>query len=528
MDGRVALTRSRWGLWAILLAGCPTAPPSPDTGGDTRAPPDTANADAASPSGTVSEVLHPCDTGEDLDGDCYDATTDCDESNPEIHPDAPKVCDWVDHDCDGLLDCSSEEAWATIDDGRDSSADLFKLAGDLDGDGVEEISVAGTSSNFGTYSASFSVGSLRRGHSDLVGVRAQGYLYPIGDANGDGLADLALTHAGDPYRWYIWYSDGNLDGRLLTSADASVAVDEEEYGPVGVLGSVDLDGDGEREVRVYSTSFSDYDGDTDACIGFVSPRHLGTPLGTVAAGPGYCFVSEQDGNLQLSYTFSVGDVDGDGLSDQSWVNVGREEVSFGVIAAHDFAIGAARVQLPDYPSVGRCTTCKEPRLYDAGDADRDGLADVVLTDYYSPGDQTVYVLSGAVLGGEFSEEDAWWRVAPEGTEVLDSMSCGSARSATLDGTPVLYVPYSESDAVRDSDGEPAPVVTLFTNLSEVGTFGIGDATWAAIPGRPIWANNPNSVLFHPDANDDGIPDLVLWNRNYFNGITIWSGADLVP
>lgn len=41
---------------------------------------------------------------QDADGDGYDNTADCDDSNPDINPDAIEECDGVDNNCDGQID----------------------------------------------------------------------------------------------------------------------------------------------------------------------------------------------------------------------------------------------------------------------------------------------------------------------------------------------------------------------------------------------------------------------------------------
>jgi hypothetical protein len=53
----------------------------------------------------------------DADGDGYLAPDDCDDTNPDINPDAAEVCDGVDDNCDGVADDGLATSWYADADG---------------------------------------------------------------------------------------------------------------------------------------------------------------------------------------------------------------------------------------------------------------------------------------------------------------------------------------------------------------------------------------------------------------------------
>ena len=46
----------------------------------------------------------------DNDGDGYSSDVDCDDNEPDVHPDAQEVCDTVDNNCDGVVDEDAVDA----------------------------------------------------------------------------------------------------------------------------------------------------------------------------------------------------------------------------------------------------------------------------------------------------------------------------------------------------------------------------------------------------------------------------------
>ena len=54
--------------------------------------------------GAMSLNAQCCGTGQDADGDTFCSSTDCNDTNADVYPDAPEICDGLDNDCDGYID----------------------------------------------------------------------------------------------------------------------------------------------------------------------------------------------------------------------------------------------------------------------------------------------------------------------------------------------------------------------------------------------------------------------------------------
>jgi hypothetical protein len=92
-------------------------------------PEDTDDTPVSGDSGTTQDSGPPADTSDsgpvsptDQDGDGFDESEDCDDTDPDVSPDATEVCDGVDNDCDDEVD-------------EDDAADVTTWYLDSDGDG---------------------------------------------------------------------------------------------------------------------------------------------------------------------------------------------------------------------------------------------------------------------------------------------------------------------------------------------------------------------------------------------------------
>lgn len=67
----------------------------------------------------------------DADGDGYERPADCDDDNPEVHPDATEVCDGIDNNCSGIVDTNATDRrrwWRDADGDGTGDPDDMKLA----------------------------------------------------------------------------------------------------------------------------------------------------------------------------------------------------------------------------------------------------------------------------------------------------------------------------------------------------------------------------------------------------------------
>jgi len=250
----------------------------------------------------------------------------------------------------GVVGDGSIDSTVTIDDRITngptlSDDDYYTISvtsiGDLDGDGVSDIAVGadgddGTGTDQGAVHIHFlntdgSVdstveinGSTTNGPT-LSDNDYYGHVTSIGDLDGDGVSDLAVGAPGDDTGGdtrgavYIHFmnTDGSIDSTVKiddTTANGPVLSDEDSYG-FGIASIGDLNGDGVSDLAVGALDddaggtsqgalhihFMNTDGSIDSTVEI---------NGSTTNGP-----TLSDGDFYGISVASIGDLDGDGVSD---------------------------------------------------------------------------------------------------------------------------------------------------------------------------------------------------------------------
>ncbi len=293
---------------------------------------------------TVASCLQPSGTTE--------AAEDCDDADASVHPDAEEVCDDLDNDCDGFIDVTERELEPVASVGLAELSIVGELgradvghtvvpAGDLDGDGVEDVLVAAPGAERGLGAVYVFHGPLA-GELDLsdadaalvgdTAIGAAGYSVAVGDLDGDGHPDLAI---GAPSRrvldgasWRegaVFVARGPFAGRVdLGAADAiHVAADDSDAAGASVA-FVDTDGDGVLELAIGAPT-ADGGATADGAVYLVHAPLADSELehaDLLIAGPG--------GSARFGAALTGADLDGDG----------DDEIVVGAWAAGDDEQGA--------------------------------------------------------------------------------------------------------------------------------------------------------------------------------------------
>ncbi len=439
--------------------------------------------------------------GDDLDRDHSAAPADCDDADAAIRPGAVEGCgDAVDQDCDGDPDASCDPTALSVADAVTTWGDQpvdadagerLADAGDLDGDGLDDLIIAGVGSGEGTVAAAWYVitDAGVSGPRSLTDAAAtlEGTAYDdgpcdvtaAGDLTGDGVPDV-IAH-GQLYA-------GPVGGVLGPDALGATSW-ASDYHP---LGAHDVDGDGAPDLVLAA-------GGTQPTLTlYAGPL----PPGRLDYEAPAATLRWNWENAELGTALAAGDLDGDGVDDLAVAATsGIQPVSMLYTLAGPLVDG----WLEDEATA----TLSETHSYDGfaavviADLDGDGLADLTFgapgIDTDDNGDGAVFAfLGGAPVGAQ----------TPEGATFRAMGSAGSLAGSSLsvlpgggDGGGLLVGGPGDSDA-----GASAGNAWALNGPLGAGTRWLVDAD-AHIIGEQAGDALGTAVVALPDLDGDGLAEL---------------------
>ena len=463
---------------------------------------------------------------------------DCDDTDAARWSGADEVCDdGRVNDCDGDADAAteacdwdSEQSLSTVglamtgEAAYDYAGSAVARAGDADGDGVPDLLVGATRHEedrssgaaylvLGAPDAEGSVGDLA--WATLIGETSSAHagssVCTAGDQDGDGLDDLIVGSAN----LSVGASQGGgayvVYGLPVGTVDLSTA-EMAFYGDTYLLqagdsvsGGSDLDGDGLPEVAIGGTG---YPGRGYGEGAFVL---LGPVSGTL--GPADADLSITDGATGTSTggrVLLLGDTDGDGLGD---LLAGSTSATIsGVKSGAAFLFvnpGTGTLSVDDADATIRSDAAdRVGYLFEVGDLDGDGLADVGVTAKLRSGGAGVAGVWLSPLSGTVLHADADLSVTGSSASSLGGRHSG--QDVNGDGALDLLV-----GAPNDGTAGGAAGAAALYYGPRTGALTLDDADVLLLGGTK-WSGDYAGVsgAMVGDLDGDGRSELLIGATGY--------------
>ena len=369
-----------------------------------------------------------------------------------------------------------EDAWATLygEGAGDSAGEVIAWAGDVDGDGLDDMLVGAPRNDVAGYNygraylvlaASLQAGETSLSTADALFDGAYGMGIAVdgaGDVDGDGLDDVLLGGSGV----YLFYGAdlGTTSLVPVSTAHAHILGEIGDHVGQAAAGAGDVDGDGLDDVLI-GGSGHDGSGNNSGRAWLFLGASLAPGGDFAVSAADLTMLSTRTGSTVGSGVAAAGDVDGDGLADMlvgaksysgAVQSVGRVYLVLGsqLSSTGYFSLASAHVTITgdaQYTYLGES-------LASAGDVDGDGLADVLMGSWReSEGGQyagKTWLFRGSSLapGGSFQVADADAAFVAEALGDRLGLTATTAGDLDGDGLDDLLLGAGQNDLAGNDSG----------------------------------------------------------------------------
>jgi Ca2+-binding RTX toxin-like protein len=453
---------------------------------------------------------------------------------------------------------------------RDYAGRSVSAAGDVNGDGVDDLIVGATGGDDGGnnageayviyggsasgFGAVVDLSTLRAPYGfiiqgDAAGDRAGWSVSSAGDVNGDGIEDVIVgaprgddggDRAGEAYVIYgvAGASRGLVDLTALTAAQGFVIQGDAEYDQAGfsVSSAADVNGDGIDDLIVgarYGNGGGNRAGEAYVIYGVAGTSRGTLDLTALTAAQGFIIQGDAPFDEAGWSVSSAGDVNGDGIEDvivgaplgsDGGDNAGEAYVIYGVTGTTRGTVDLTG--LAARPAEGFIIQGDAPfdtagfSVSSAGDVNGDGLDDLIVG---APsgrdggnGAGEAYVIYG-VAGTSRGTLDLTALTAAQGFIIQGDApfdeagrSVSSAGDVNGDGLDDLIVGAPGGDDGDNGAGEAYVIYGVAgTARGTVDLTGLAAADGFIIRGDAAGDRAGRSVSSAGDVNGDGIDDLIV-------------------
>jgi hypothetical protein len=370
-------------------------------------------------------------------------------------------------------------------------------AGDVNGDGYDDVIVGARAFNSGTGRAYIYFGGQNMNTiADVVlSGETVNSLYgdgvsSAGDVNGDGYDDVIVGAPGyntQTGRAYIYFG-----GSLMNNVADVTINGEATYNSFGksVSSAGDVNGDGYADVVVGAWTYPSSTG-----VGRVYVFYGGTSMNNV---PDVTMTGEAASNSFGYCVSTAGDVNGDGYSD---VLVGAHGNNSSRGKAYIYFGSAAMNNVADVTFLGEAPgNIFGFSVSTAGDVNGDGYWDIVVgADQYSSGLGRSYIYYGGSVMNNTAD------VTMTGAVASDRFGRSVAYAGDLNGDSYSDVAVS---SFRNDGVDSGKVFVFF------GGEGMNNIADAVIYGETYYESLGWSVSTAGDVNGDGFDDLIAGGVSY--------------